>query len=401
MNSFRITRVRIKNYRSIGSCNVELGPLTFLVGPNGAGKSNFLDALRLVADSLRTSLDHALRDRGGIAEVRRRSTGHPRNFSLRLDFSAPLVAGHYAFEVGSREGGEYAILREECKAETVSLESPRIWYRVERGKVIDSSEARIPAITEDRLLLVSLSGDPQFRPIFDGLSEMGFYNLNPDSIRELQSPDAGDLLLRDGGNIASVLGRMERRYPEAKERIEQYLSTVVPGIVGVNRKALGPKETLEFRQLVEGGEHSWRFSAANMSDGTLRALGVLVALFQTPPTTSSIPLIGIEEPEIALHPAAAGVLRDALFEASESKQVIASSHSTELLDTSDIGPEQLIAVDAEGGTTLLSRPDDAGMEMLRQKLYTAGELLRINQLAPEPAEGDPHSSQLPLFEISS
>ncbi|WP_084780606.1 AAA family ATPase [Planobispora rosea] len=401
MTSFRVTRVRIKNYRSIGSCNVELGPLTFLVGPNGSGKSNFLDALRLVADSLRTSLDHSLRDRGGIAEVRRRSTGHPRNFSLRLDFSSPQLSGHYAFEVSSREGGEYAITREECKAEIASMESPQIWYRIERGKLVDSSESRIPAITDDRLLLVSLSGDPKFRPIYDGLSEMGFYNLNPDSIRELQSPDAGDLLLRDGGNIASVLGRMERRYPEAKKRIEQYLSTVVPGVESVYRKPLGPKETLEFRQRVEGGEHSWRFSAANMSDGTLRALGVLVALFQIPPGAPSIPLIGVEEPEIALHPAAAGALRDALFEASDTKQIIASSHSTELLDTSDILPEHLIAVDAQGGTTLLSRPDPAGIEALRQKLYTAGELLRINQLVPEPVAVKPQSAQMQLFEINS
>jgi recombinational DNA repair ATPase RecF len=67
-----LTGVALKNYKSIAACAVELGGLTFLVGPNGAGKSNFLDALRFVADSLRTSLEHALRDRGGINEVRRR-----------------------------------------------------------------------------------------------------------------------------------------------------------------------------------------------------------------------------------------------------------------------------------------------------------------------------------------
>ena len=38
-----ITRVALKNYKSIAACDVELRPLMFLVGPNGAGKSNFLD----------------------------------------------------------------------------------------------------------------------------------------------------------------------------------------------------------------------------------------------------------------------------------------------------------------------------------------------------------------------
>lgn len=32
-------RVRLKNYRSIGACDVALGPLTFLVGPNGSGRA--------------------------------------------------------------------------------------------------------------------------------------------------------------------------------------------------------------------------------------------------------------------------------------------------------------------------------------------------------------------------
>lgn len=55
-----VARVRLRNYKSIASCSVNLRPLTNLVGPNGAGKSNFLDGLRFTAESLRHSLDHAL-----------------------------------------------------------------------------------------------------------------------------------------------------------------------------------------------------------------------------------------------------------------------------------------------------------------------------------------------------
>lgn len=103
MNTAFIRRVAIRNYKSIAACQLDLEPLTFLVGPNGAGKSNFLDALRFVADSLRTSLDHALRDRGTIKEVRRRSGGHPKHFALRLDFALPDGgAGHYSFRVGAK-----------------------------------------------------------------------------------------------------------------------------------------------------------------------------------------------------------------------------------------------------------------------------------------------------------
>jgi hypothetical protein len=91
-----LTRVVLKNYKSIAVSGVDLRALTFLVGPNGSGKSNFLDALRFTSDSLRSSLDNALRERGGIAEVRRRSGGHPTHFGIRLEFQLPLAVGHYA-----------------------------------------------------------------------------------------------------------------------------------------------------------------------------------------------------------------------------------------------------------------------------------------------------------------
>ena len=110
------------------------------------------------------------------------------------------------------------------------------------------------------------------------------------------------LLEADGGNIASVLANLKAEAPESAARVREYLSKVVPGTVGMEPRAVGPKLTLEFRQEVRGGRHPWRFLADNVSDGTLRVLGVLVALYQ------GAMLVGIEEPEGALHPAAAGVL---------------------------------------------------------------------------------------------
>ena len=58
-NSTFITRVSLRNYKSIAACDVQLQSLDFLVGRNGAGKSNFLDSLRFVANALNSSLDHA------------------------------------------------------------------------------------------------------------------------------------------------------------------------------------------------------------------------------------------------------------------------------------------------------------------------------------------------------
>lgn len=380
-----LTRVVLKNYKSIAACDVRFGPLTFLVGPNGAGKSNFLDALRFVTDSLRSSLEHALRDRGGINEVRRRSGGHPNHFGLRLFFSLPSgEVGHYAFRIGARPQGGFEVQNEECKIHSAQALGETHYFRVKSGNVEESSQQG-PTASIDRLYLVSASGLPAFRPIYEALSRMGFYSLNPDRIRDLQSPDAGQLLARDGSNITSVLAQLKQHNPNRKQRVEEYLSKVVPGVHGVDVKLVGPKETLEFRQQVAGSKAPWRLLAANMSDGTVRALGILVALFQSGNGTGAhVPLVGIEEPEIALHPAAAGLLLDGLREASRSTQVIVTSHSPDLLDDQQLDADSILAVYAEAGSTHIAALDQAGRAALLNRLYTPGELLRLNQIRPDP-----------------
>jgi len=50
------------------------------------------------------------------------------------------------------------------------------------------------------------------------------------------------------------------------------------------------------------------------------------------------------------------------------------------------------------GTTRIGTLDEAGRSALRDKLYTAGELLRLNQLAPDPASRSLTGKQLRLFD---
>src|ERR1035437_8055789 len=64
-----ISRVVLRNYKSIRSCDVALGPITFLVGPNGAGKSNFVEALRFLSYGLSNSLEGALDNRTGFRSI--------------------------------------------------------------------------------------------------------------------------------------------------------------------------------------------------------------------------------------------------------------------------------------------------------------------------------------------
>jgi predicted ATPase len=370
----------LRNYKSISSCNVRLGPLTYLVGANGSGKSNFLDALHFVKDALIGTLDNALNERGGLPEVRRRSSGHPTHFGIRLEFRLrDGRKGFYAFKVGSLPKGSYEVQTEECVLEGRG-KGP--FFRIENGTIAQTSESTFPAITSDRLALVAASGLSAFRPVYDALTAMGFYNLNPKLIRDLQKPQDGRLLKPVGENIASVWGHLERTKPEALEIIQEYLKTVVPMVHGVRREPVGPMESLSFKQDVAGAQYPWKFMAMNMSDGTLRALGVLTALFQGNRDFSPS-LIGIEEPETALHPGASAALREALQRASENTQIIVTSHSPDLLDDSSLPADFLLAVVADEGETKIAPVDQASRDALSQHLFSAGELLRLNQLSPD------------------
>jgi predicted ATPase len=388
-DSVFIRRVVLKNYKSIANCSVPLRPLVFLVGQNGSGKSNFLDALRLVSEALNTSLDHALRERGGINEVRRRSSGHPTHFGVRLDFALPdSMLGHYAFRVGAKPRGGFQVQQEECRVYARQAMPDDNFYSVASGRVEDANPRSLPPAADDRLFLVAASSLPEFRPLYDALTRMGFYNLNPDEIRDLQAPDAGEILLRDGSNLASVLNVLGNESPAAKRQLVDLLSRVVPGVVDVTAKHVGKKETLEFRQKVGINEAPWRFLAENMSDGTLRALGVLTALLQSANggARKKVPLVGIEEPEAALHPGAAGVLRDGLTTASRHTQVIVTSHSPDLLDDKSISDDHILAVANQNGQTLIGPVDEASRSSIRENLFTAGELLRLSQLTPDPEQ---------------
>jgi len=399
-----VRRVVLRNYKSIKECDVSLGPLTLLVGVNGSGKSNFLDALRFVTESLRTTMDQALRERGGIKEVRRRSRGHPTHFTIDLELSLPDGReASYRFRVGAKQHGGFEVQEEDCALRTDG--TSRVFYRVRNGVVEHASFDPKPRASTDRLYLTIASGLPEFRAVYDLLSGMGFYSISPEQLRDLQEPGAGSLLMRDGRNAASVVAWLERQNRQVKERIEEYLGAIAPGVRQVGKKSLGHKETLEFKQTVAGDENPWSFLAQNMSDGTLRALGVLVSLFQcfdrSPETP--IPLVGIEEPEATVHPAAAGVLMDALREASYFTQVLVTTHSPELLDTPDLDADSLLIVESVEGESAIAPADEVSKSAMRDRLATAGELLKLDQLKPQPkpaeaAPGDADDDRYPLFQ---
>lgn len=384
----RITTLSLRQFKSVEDCCLALGPLTFLVGRNGAGKSNILDGLRFVRDALRTTLAHAIDDRGGMANLSRRRAG--LRSSIGVGVEVELDAGTHAsyhMTVVPWNGGGFRVLHETCRV--VRGAAVTAEYVAEEGSLVKWVPAGpAPAAQPDRLYLVAASGTEPFRGVFEALTHMVFHNLSPEVMRRPSRPQSGDVLSHDGGNLASVLKQLADHDPATLKRVTQYVQAIGVPLGSIRHKSLGHFETIVATQVEPGGGEGADFDAASLSDGTLRAIGILTSLLSGRRPEGPT-LVGVEEPETALHPAGAAALMDAMLEAAESVQVIATCHSPDLLDHPDVSAEMIRPVLFEDGRTRVGSLRESKARLLAEHLTTAGELLRLNQLdLDDPLPGD-------------
>jgi predicted ATPase len=211
------------------------------------------------------------------------------------------------------------------------------------------------------------------------LSEIRPYTIDPARLREPQVPDSGSALLPHGENAVSVLREIEKNSPRDLERIQEFLTAALPYSLRVQPAQHGPRLSLEFLQ--ESGTGSLVLDASGISEGTLRLLGLILAVFQRPAPS----VLLIEEPETSLHPGSLSLILDLIRAASFHCQVIVTTHSPELLDSGKwIEDRHLRIVYWENGATRVSRIGKASREALEEHLMGAGELLRSNLLDDPP-----------------
>ena len=148
----------------------------------------------------------------------------------------------------------------------------------------------------------------------------------------------------------------------------------------------GEYETIRFRLRNEARESPLEFDAASMSDGTLRALAALMAAFQIVLPHGFPSVVGIEEPETALHPAAMRALVDALDDATQRTQILLTTHSADLLSGRDISPGQILVVRNRSGQTHITPVDPASREIIEKELDSLADLQRMDMLDLDEAD---------------
>jgi predicted ATPase len=390
-----IRSLELQGFRSIAAERIELDNPTILVGRNGSGKSNVVDAFALLAESMTAPLSTAITRRGGVATVfhRTASSDRPLDFGLAVELGsldAKTEGGRFAFVTHAELNRGFTVIREKC---SVRGASPASFDR-QVGLSLPGLNLPVPHTEPSSLLLPSAGGLEHFAPVVRTLSEIRSYMIDPEKLREPQAPDGGVSLRTHGENAASVLREIQRNSPESLEAIQEFLTAALPYSLQVQPVQHGPRLSLEFQQR-SGEEVPLTLDASSISEGTLRLLGMLLAVFQRPAPS----VILIEEPETSLHPGSLGVVLDLIELASYGSQVIVTTQSPELLDSGKwIEDRHLRIVYWQDGATRVSRIGKASREALEEHLMGAGELLRSNLLDDPPVSRE--VPELSLFEVS-
>lgn len=389
-----ITRLRVRNYRSLAEVDIHLAPLTVLVGPNGAGKSNVVDVLRFVRDALTRGLDAAVLDRHGMSAIRQWSgKGRPYDVHIQLSLQGQSWSGEYGFTLGSERRGEYRVKWEKCSVteeggadgegpvpSTLETKNGK-WLQLPKGAQEHLAPERQLVSTTALMLPTVGYVLPGAYPLYYFLSGMGFYTLYPDNLRSPQKAANPAVLSESGYNLASVLRNLKRSKSPRLSSMLEALGKVVPGVRDYSVAQVGGYLVTRLHHApAEGVDSGPAFELAQESDGTLRMLAILTALYQDP----SRSLLTIEEPELTIHPGALGVLRDVLQEASLRSQIVITTHSPDLV--AGLPADVLRAVEKVNGVTRVGPITDAQREAIDEMLFSPGELMRMEGLRRETAD---------------
>jgi type I restriction enzyme M protein len=378
-------RIEIWNYRSIEHATIDLPPFAVIVGPNGSGKSNFADALVFARD-ISNDASAAIEQRGGITGIRRR---RPEPTDIVIDLRASRSREgldtdyvRHLFRIKSNSNGKFSFARELIEIVSKGSRATKFERRSSKSSITITAGSHMVKLRsgdslnrmEKTASAMVIAGQMKIFARTSALRNIRRYRLNPDEMRQPRLASDKIRLEENGANIAVAIRavRESGRFDE----LLRAMAKIVPGLRDVTVRQVDPFLTLRFFQEQESGLLA-EFNATEMSEGALRALGIIVATLQMEPNE----LLIIEEPEVSIHVGAAALLFDVLKEASEAGAVLITTHSADLLDAAK--DEEILVCEYAHGATSIGPLATAQREVVREGLFSLAELMRSEPLRIE------------------
>jgi predicted ATPase len=335
--------VRIAGYRSLRSIYFPVGRLSVFAGANGVGKTNLYRALELLQASAAGTLAQALAAEGGMesalwAGERRRHEA--ARIILKAGFAvSPVGDNDYSYEVAAGVVPPAAAgfkLEPQIKEETlIHHYHGRAHKLLERGgpsAMARNADGERSAVGSELLAsetALGAIGDaaryPDIWALRQTMLDWRFYHdLRTDRAAPLRQPClavTSPTLSSDGGNLAAVFATLAY----IREDTVDLDRTIDDAFPGATLEVPPPGRFASFGMRFPD-QPKRLFEAAELSDGTLRYLGLAGALlaYRLPA------FIALNEPEASLHPDLLEPLARLIVRASEHTQIWLVTHSERL-----------------------------------------------------------------------
>ena len=383
-----IRHLALYNFLSYGQRGVSLDllPLNVLIGPNASGKSNLLESLSVLRAAA-GDLQSAIREGGGIGEYLWKGGGRvggaPAHIAAQITLPASgdwLVHRLGLTQLGGRLelATEYVGIDADNEIEPLGIylfQSGTAEVRPGRKSAGDSRQLEDLKSSQS---VLSQRRDPERFPEITFLAEQygsislfQEWNFGRRTLARLPQPTdlPSDFLLPDASNLGLVLHDISQT-SAGRDELMEYLRRFYEPARYISTKIQGG--TLQLFIEEEGAR---LIPATRLSDGTLRYLCLLAILCHPNPP----PVIGIEEPELGLHPDILPTIAELLRKASERTQLFVTTHSDALVSALSDTPESILVCEATPDGTTMKRLE---AEPLREWLekYSLGEIWRMGEI---------------------
>lgn len=366
MKRYGIKRIKLSNFKSIKTCDLELSNLNVLIGANGAGKSNFFGAFQLLACIAQSRLQWYVGKQGGPDALLH--FGRKRSPQMTLEVQMDTV--------GAVDSVWYKCILEPTRDNLIMIAEESF-----------SRDDKYDMIQEGGYKETRMKGYPQklqtaYFP-FPLLAELAIYHFQDSGddsrIKQFHDIDKMSRLRPDASNLAAFLYRLEKQDDASYQMIVRTIRLAAPFFRDFSLEP-NPDNTgmIELKWFEKDSDEP--FKAHHLSDGTLRFICLATLLLQPQglkPTTMII-----DEPELGLHPFAINLLAGMLRAASVDTQLIVSTQSPELIGL--FQAENVIVADRTEDGTQLKRLDESALANWLNE-YSLGELWNMNVLGGRPS----------------
>jgi energy-coupling factor transporter ATP-binding protein EcfA2 len=377
-----LSKFRVQHYKSLFDTEVSLEPLTVFIGPNGSGKSNVCEAIGVLSEFLQKFV-----------------VSPERRLPIISAFTESLkVRGSEQFESKFWHGKvDYFLFEVEAGSEKIrstadiDLSSSKLSLHLNpidetaSVKIVgdDISANSSPQKLTDGIRNFFISYECLDFPFVNALKEVLIYDFSPVSLKDSAFSQSG--MSSTGQGIAYSLVDILHSNRSSFDELEERLTRLVPNIQRILLPR-GERQTFLLELVDRYSDH--HIPVSDLSDGTLRILAFLTALYQE--NTPSI--ICFEEIENGVHPWLLGKMMELLKIVStegitgKPVQVLITTHSPVLLNYVEPHQVRAVELDGEGKTQIHSLPIDSVRFQKALEAYdgSLGELWFTNVFGGNP-----------------